>query len=147
MDGVKIARIVDRNESFNLDINDKIISLKPEDIIVETSSAEGYVSAEDGGYLAAIDINLDEKLIIEGMSRELVRTVQEARKKAGLEVSDRIILGIKGSALVETSIIQYRDLIMSETLAVQWEVNQKNSIFVEEKALEKERWTIEISQS
>ena len=81
------------------------------------------------------------------MSRELVRTVQEARKKAGLEVSDRIILGIKGSALVETSIIQYRDLIMSETLAVQWEVNQKNSIFVEEKALEKERWTIEISQS
>ena len=62
-------------------------------------------------------------------------------------MSDRIILGIKGSALVETSIIQYRDLIMSETLAVQWEVNQKNSIFVEEKALEKERWTIEISQS
>ena len=45
-------------------------------------------------------------------------------------MSDRIILGIKGSALVETSIIQYRDLIMSETLAVQWEVNQKNSIFV-----------------
>ena len=71
---------------------------EPEDVLVETTSAEGYACAEEGGWLVGLDTALTEALEREGLARELVRTVQEARKQAGLEVSDRITLRIDGSA-------------------------------------------------
>jgi isoleucyl-tRNA synthetase len=114
--------------------------------LVETSSAEGYACGEDGGFLTALDTTLNDELISEGIARELIRTVQDARKQAGLEVSDRIVLGVSGSEGVESGLSQYRDYIMSETLATKWQVGQTDASFVAEKALGTEHWTIEISK-
>ena len=65
-------------------------------LLVETSSAEGFACAEDSGYLVGLDTSLDDELRREGLARELVRAVQDARKQAGLEVSDRIELLVEG---------------------------------------------------
>jgi isoleucyl-tRNA synthetase len=54
------------------------------------------------------------------VARELIRFVQELRKQAGFEVSDRIELMITGGPAIESAVAGHRDTIMSETLAVAW---------------------------
>jgi isoleucyl-tRNA synthetase len=71
--------------------------------------------------------------------------VQDARKQAGLEVSDRITLGISGSDAVEKALEKHRDYVMNETLATTWETGQSNARFSESRELGEDHWTIEIS--
>jgi len=88
-----------------------------------------------------------EALVREGLARELVRTVQEARKQAGLEVSDRIVLGVAGSTGVGAALAEYRDYLMTETLAVEWRTDQANPLYTEERTLDDDRWTIQITRA
>jgi isoleucyl-tRNA synthetase len=144
-DGAAIAGAVARGDKFEIEVDGAQISLGAEDVLIETSSAEGYACGEDGGYLTALDTTLTEDLIREGVARELIRTVQEARKQAGLEVSDRIILGVSGTAAVAESLEQYRDYLMAETLATGWSVGQEKPLYRESRTLDDEEWSIEIS--
>lgn len=158
-DGAAIAGAVSRGDSFeltlapqavaktNAETNGETITLGHEDVLIETSSAEGYACGEDGGYLTALDTSLDEDLLREGFARELVRTVQEARKQAGLEVSDRIVLGVSGSAAVQAALTEYRELLMSETLATGWRVGQEGPLYSEERSLDEDTWRIEITKA
>ncbi|MEM7500956.1 MAG: isoleucine--tRNA ligase [Pseudomonadota bacterium] len=146
VDGAAIAGAASRNETFELNVGEEVIALGPEDVLIETHSAEGFACGEEGGYLTALDTTLDDELIREGFARELVRTVQEARKKAALEVSDRIVLGVAGSAEVEAALADYRELLMTETLAVEWSVGQVEPLYEEDRSLEDVKWHIEISK-
>jgi isoleucyl-tRNA synthetase len=67
-----------------------------------------------------LDTRLDAALRREGVARELVRAVQEARKQAGLEVADRIVLWVEGDAAVTAAVAEHRDYLMTETLATAW---------------------------
>ena len=64
--------------------------LLPDEVEVRATAREGYAVANDGATLAALVTELNEDLILEGLSREVVRRVQDLRKTAGLEISDRI---------------------------------------------------------
>ena len=143
-DGAAIAAAVARGDSFELPL-DEVVSLGPEDVLIETHSAEGYSCGEDAGFLTALDTTLDDALLREGIARELIRTVQDARKQAGLQVSDRIVLGISGSAGVTESLAEHRDYLMDETLALEWQTGQPEPLFSESRALGEENWTIELS--
>ena len=145
-DGGAIASAAASGASFEIDAAGESITLEAEDVLVETSSAEGYACAEDSGYLTALDTTLDDELINEGFARELVRSIQDARKQAGLEVSDRITLGVCGTAAVENALEVHRDYIMSETLATTWEVGQSKPLYKDEKTLGEDSWTIEITR-
>jgi len=146
-DGAAIAGAAAKGESFELTLPEESITLSPEDVLIETSSAEGYACGEDGGYLTALDTRLTDELLQEGLARELVRTVQEARKNAGLEVSDRIRLGVSGSAGVTAALAEYRDFLLAETLAVDWQVDQDKPLHAEARELADEHWRIEISRT
>lgn len=122
------------------------LELTGEDLIIESESAEGYACGADAGYLTALDTSLTDELIREGIARELIRTVQESRKQAGLEVSDRIVLGVSGSKGVEDALQEFKDYLMSETLATEWRVGQDDALFSDERKLDKEAWTIEITK-
>ena len=141
-----IATRVANGESFEVECNGKKLNFEPDDVLIETKSAEGYSCGEEGGFLTAIDTKLTEALIKEGIARELVRSVQETRKKSGFDVSDRIILGISGSEIVESVIDDYRDYIMNETLATEWQVGIKNPIVNEANTLDDASWLIEIKK-
>ena len=119
---------------------------EPEDVLVETTSAEGYACAEEGGWLVGLDTTLTEALEREGLARELVRTVQEARKQAGLEVSDRITLRIDGSVGVAAALDAYRGYVMEETLATGWGGADWPPAYSVEHALGAERWTIGLAR-
>jgi isoleucyl-tRNA synthetase len=144
--GAEIASNVARGASTVISIASGSLSLAPEELLVETSAIEGYACAEDSGFLTELDTTLNDELINEGFARELVRSVQDARKQAGLEVSDRITLGVAGSPAVETAIAAHRDYIMSETLAIAWQVGQSKPLFSANRELGEDQWSIEISR-
>jgi isoleucyl-tRNA synthetase len=146
-EGSEIAGAVARSENVSLRVDDQEIVLDPEDVLIETSSAAGYACAEDSGYLTAFDTTLDEDLRREGIARELIRTVQDARKLAGLDVSDRIVLGVSGSSAVGEALERFRDYLMSETLAVDWMTGQSDPLFRDRRSLDEHDWTIEISRA
>ena len=66
------------------------VTLLEEDLQILTESAKGYVAAADKGITVALDTTLTEELIDEGVERELVSKIQNMRKEAGFEVTDRI---------------------------------------------------------
>ncbi len=145
-DGGAIARAAESGETFEIVAGDQTISLVGDDVLIETTAAEGYACAEDSGYLTALDTTLTDELVNEGFARELVRSIQDARKQAGLEVSDRITLGISGTDAVEKALSVHRDFVMSETLATAWQVDQSDPLYSEERDLGEDRWTIEIAR-
>jgi isoleucyl-tRNA synthetase len=85
-----------------------------------SDGAGGEVAASvlPGGGFAVLDLALDDALLAEGYARDVVRDVQDARKAAGLEVSDRIDLELDVPAEHLDAVEAHRDLVMRETLAV-----------------------------
>ena len=143
--GAEIAANVARGEATVIAIGTGSLALAAEDLLVHTSAAEGYACAEDSGFLVELDTRLNDELIDEGFAREIVRSVQDARKQAGLEVSDRITLGVSGSAAVEKALATHRDYVMTETLATSWVVGHDKPLFSQKRDLGEEHWTIEIT--
>ena len=141
-DGGAIAAAVAAGRSFDIDVAGEAITFEPEDVLVESTSAEGYSCAEEGGYLVGLDTSLTEVLEREGLARELVRTVQEARKQAGLDVSDRITLRIDGTPDVTAALAAHRDYVMEETLATAWGEADWSPTHSAEHGLGAGRWTI-----
>jgi isoleucyl-tRNA synthetase len=86
--------------------------------IVEEAAGELVVKSQEG-FAVALDPVLDDDLRAEGMAREVVNRVQRLRKDSGLEITDRIRLGVSGSAEVEIALLRFRDFIAEETLALE----------------------------
>jgi isoleucyl-tRNA synthetase len=146
-DGAALVRSHGAGESFDLEVDGQMLSFDAADVLVETESAEGYACAEEDGFLVGLDTHLDEALLIEGVARELVRTVQDARKQAGLEISDRITLRIEGSGRVPVALAGFRDYLMSETLASGWGESDIADAFTCEHKLDDERWVIHLARN
>lgn len=145
-DGAALVRAHADGQPYQVVVGEQQLSFAPEDVLVETESAEGFACAEEGGFLAGLDTHLDEDLLVEGVARELVRTVQDARKQAGLEISDRIVLRVDGGGRVKAALDTYRDYLMSETLAVEWGGDDFAGDFTSERSLDDESWTIRLSR-
>ena len=146
-DGTAIATAAANGEAFDIEVEGRTISLDGEDVLIETRSAEGYSCETDSGYLTALDTSLNDELLAEGLAREIVRSVQDARKQAGLEVSDRITLGVSGSTEVEKALDVHREYVMNETLAKNWRVGQADARYAADRELGELTWKIEISLS
>ncbi len=87
-DTAKVVAAVKNGGEYTIEGED--VTLKQEDLQIFTESAEGYVAAADKGITVALDIRLTEDLINEGVQREIVSKIQNMRKEAGFEVTDRI---------------------------------------------------------
>jgi isoleucyl-tRNA synthetase len=145
-DGAAIAAAVARGETQKFHIDGRDLAIEPSDLLVESASAEGYACAEGGGYLVGLDTALDDDLRREGLARELVRAVQDARKQAGLEVSDRIELMVEGDELVGAALRAHRDYVMSETLASKWRAPPAATAFVARQDEGEARWVIRLAR-
>ena len=146
-DGGAVAAAVAAGRTFDVDVGGETVAFESEDVLVETTSAEGYSSAEEGGYLVGLDTTLTEALEREGLARELVRTVQEARKQAGLDVSDRITLRIEGTPEVAAALDAHRDYVMEETLVTGWGEADWSPVYSVEHSLGAGKWTIGLARA
>ncbi|MDV3223444.1 class I tRNA ligase family protein, partial [Intrasporangium sp.] len=83
-------------------------------------ASAGATAMLPGGGFIMLDTDVTPELATEGVARDLVRAVQQARRDAGLHVSDRISLTIQGSPEVFEATVTHRDLLVAETLATQF---------------------------
>jgi isoleucyl-tRNA synthetase len=78
---------------------------------------EGYQVEREGSHAVALELAIDDELLIEGWAREIVHVVQGARRDAGLDVSDRIALSLDGDEDLLGAARAYEDYVTNETLA------------------------------
>ncbi|HUG95141.1 MAG TPA: DUF5915 domain-containing protein, partial [Pleomorphomonadaceae bacterium] len=78
----------------------------------------------DGEVLGALDTQVDDALAAEGLAREVAHRLQNLRKSAGLEISDRIVAAVSGPASVAERLAPHRPWLAAETLAVSLEVGE-----------------------
>jgi isoleucyl-tRNA synthetase len=72
--------------------------------------------AEAGG-VVLLDTDVSPELAAEGLARDVIRVVQQARREAGLDVSDRISLTVDASASVAAAVRTHQEFVAAETLA------------------------------
>jgi isoleucyl-tRNA synthetase len=72
--------------------------------------------------VVVLDTAVTDELEREGLARDLIRQIQQARRDTGLDVSDRIVLTVSGPADVVDAFDAHRDLVMAETLATSADV-------------------------
>ena len=93
-----------------------MINLELSDAEISYKDIEGWLVANEGSITVALDFTISEDLRKEGVARELINRIQNARKDRGLEVTDRIKLTILKFGDLQESIDNNKEYIMSETL-------------------------------
>jgi isoleucyl-tRNA synthetase len=74
----------------------------PDEVELRVAAQEGYAVSREGGEVVALDVALDDDLRRRGLLRDVIRQIQDLRKDAGLEVTDRIILTLDGAGSLES---------------------------------------------
>jgi isoleucyl-tRNA synthetase len=94
------------------------VGIGPDDVIVTQTPRAGWSVASDGGETVALDLDVTPELRREGLAREVIRLVQDARKADGLEVSDRIVLRWDApDPELAAALTEHGQLIAGEVLA------------------------------
>jgi isoleucyl-tRNA synthetase len=93
------------------------VPLGPDDVVVTETPREGWAVAREGETVA-LDLHLTDQLRRLGLAREVVRVVQDARKQAGLAVTDRIELAWEGSGEVADALAEHAATVAEEVLAI-----------------------------
>jgi isoleucyl-tRNA synthetase len=121
LDAAEAARKLQAGEALTLTVGDETVSLSGDDVLVQTESLGGTAVASDKGVTVAVDIELTPELIQEGYARDVVRMVNNLRKEAGLEISDRIHLAYEAEGDIAAGMVTFADYIQAETLALSLE--------------------------
>lgn len=117
LDGNKAMDELNNNGMIKLDINGEAVELTKEDLLIEMTQMEGYVSESDNTATVVLDTNLTEELIEEGFIREIISKVQTMRKESDFEVMDKIQLAVWNNEKIEKLVDSNKNIIMSEVLA------------------------------
>ena len=107
---------LEAEESIDISIGGEAAQLQPTDVLIESKDIEGWLVANGNGLTVALDIQLDDALIKEGVAREMINRIQNLRKDRGLEVTDKIILYLKEDALLNEVFETHQEYIQQETL-------------------------------
>jgi len=93
--------------------------LVADDLLISMKPLPGYQVEREGSHAVALELEIDEELRIEGWAREIVHAIQAARRDAGLDVSDRIVLTLDGDKALLDAAKAHQDYLTGETLAVE----------------------------
>lgn len=101
----------------DLEVENRVVTLLPEEVEVRSEAKEGWVVTEDQGLMVGVNIVLNDELELEGLARDVVRRIQNQRKNAGFRIADEIEtyydVGQKLTSVFEA----YGHYIMVETLS------------------------------
>ena len=117
LDPAEAAKALAAGQSLRLQLGDRTVALLPDEVEVMASAQEGRATAEQDGYVVEIDQTLTPDLVAEGLARDLVRQIQELRKQAGLELSDRIQVHLQAAPEIEKAARVWQEFLKGETLA------------------------------
>ncbi len=120
-DPFALAAKVAGGTPFAFEFEGEPVELAPEDLVIELKGPEGFSGLADRDTQVALDGRLTPELALEGLARDIIRNVQELRKKANLQLEDRIELhlGTKSSELNQAA-SAHGATIAAETLAIRF---------------------------
>ncbi len=108
----------ERDGRFQTELDGATIILETDDLSTTTKDIEGWIVESTDGITVALDTTLTDNLVDEGFAREFVNRVQNMRKVAGFEVTDRIRVGFRADGRLRQAIQNMSDYVKSETLAL-----------------------------
>ena len=104
--------------SFTVSVDGQDYLLDADDVLVETEELEGWAVARESGVTVALDTEISPELLAKGQAREVINRIQNLRKQADFEVTDRIRIEYDASPALLQAIQAQAELIQRETLAV-----------------------------
>ncbi len=106
------------NGTFSFEVDRQPVSLDSNDIEIVTEEIKGWVVESDGVVTVALDTELSDALRAEGLAREFVNRIQNMRKDAGFQVTDRIRIYYKSEdTLLNKALTDFHEYVKTETLA------------------------------
>ena len=115
--GTAYVKELKENGVVVLEIGDAKVELVEEDLLIETTKSEKYISSQEGDMTVVLDIELTEELIEEGFVRELISKIQNLRKESGFEVQNHIEMYYSDNKKLAEIIERNKEQIADETLA------------------------------
>jgi isoleucyl-tRNA synthetase len=92
-------------------------TLIPEDVEIVTEDMPGWLVSNNGTLTIALDIELTDELIEEGIARELINRIQNLRKSSGLDITDRIAIELERRDEIAAAVEHFTEYISSQVLA------------------------------
>jgi isoleucyl-tRNA synthetase len=118
LDAANVAESLAEGREVGVNLEGHDHSLAPDDLSLVMQPLDGYQVEAAAGHAVALSLEIDEELRKEGLAREIVHAVQNARREAGLEVTDRIALSLEGDAELLDAARAHEGYLAAETLAV-----------------------------
>jgi isoleucyl-tRNA synthetase len=118
LDPAHVAEAVREGRTMGINVDGHEHELTADDLLLRLQPLEGYQVERQASHAVALDLAVDAELRREGLARDIVRTVQEARKQAGLEVEDRIALTLGGDEELLDAARAHEAYLAGEVLAV-----------------------------
>jgi len=109
--------------TLNIDLGTRTLDLTEDSVQIQRFEKENLKVLNEGSLTVALDPELSDGLVKEGLVRDLIRAVQNLRKDSGLDVTDRVVLYLDATNNLAQAVREFEDYLMSETLAlsVKWE--------------------------
>ncbi len=109
---------LENGKNITIKINSEELVVTPDMVELRVSSKDGFNASHEGNLFIILNTKLDDKLIEEGIARELVSKVQNLRKESNFNIVDRINLYYEADDFVKQSIIDFEEFIKKETLSI-----------------------------
>ena len=117
LDPVHVARVMAEGGEVGIAVDGDEHALGAEEVTLSLQPLEGYEVEAEAGHAVALQLELDDELRREGLAREIVHAVQNARKAAGLEITDRIELSLGGDEELLEAAREHEEYVAGEVLA------------------------------
>jgi len=118
LDAGALALVFQSGLSADVEVDGQTVTLLPEEVEVRFKPREGYAVAEERGLVVGVDVVITPELEAEGLARDVVRRIQNARKAAGFDIADRIATTYQTGPKLATVFAAHADYIAAETLSV-----------------------------
>ena len=130
LNGLSQEQIADLETSgkIGFDLEGTAVEIMTTDVEIISEDMPGWNVASEGRVTVALDITVTDELKKEGNARELVKRIQNYRKTAGFEITDRITIAIESNPEINDAVAEFGDYIKSQVLATQIDIAEVGSI-------------------
>ena len=108
---------LERNGNINLMVEGNEVTVEAADVEIISEDIPGWLVSNEGNLTVALEVELTDELVKEGMAREIINRVQNLRKESGLEITDRIKVTLAPNAQTDAAVAAFGDYIKSQVLA------------------------------
>jgi isoleucyl-tRNA synthetase len=119
LDPAHVGEVLREGRTIGIAIDGHDHQLSSDDLLLAMAPLDGYQLEREGSHAVALDLGVDDDLRREGLAREVVHAVQNARKAAGLAVEDRIRLVLGGDDELVGAAQAHEDYLAREVLAIE----------------------------